>query len=197
MLKRGDTRLSIDLIPFVPVIGATQVQLFQLVTKTLLEQRPVGWVQLLNRFLKRDAMLPDDMMMRMDDEEAGKVHQVGLKIFNWVSDLSWILMPRHEMAIDRDVQLAKESIQVLRQLKALKELVVQDVPAFTMKKISHNQVAIKLQETKKVILYQALFHSTLKHPELMRVFTDIIDYPKWNKANEIPIRQSWIESFEL
>ena len=158
-----------------PVPESNTIQLYQLVTKTLMHERPHGWQKYLDRFLKTDQILPESMA---NVKEASKSH-VCLKILNFEAGQSnFILRPGQILDVE---ELADERLKtVYCNMKALKAHFKADVKSYFLKKVlllpENLEMARDSTQNPEQLLFQ--FFS---HPSLKKVFETHIDYDRWEE----------------
>lgn len=148
-----------------------------MVTKTLLESKPRGWVGHLTKFLGRDALPPD----MMSEEQHNRVRYVGIKILNYVSNPGIIIMPGQEITISNEFEEDKVLRKAYRRLKAVKMVLEVPVPSYTLKKVLNVVVNHKRRAGTSHMDDKDLLKSSLNHPELKRFFDAKIDFEAWIK----------------
>lgn len=177
--------LSLDIVPVFPITGKTRVELFELVARTLMHQKPRGWVSHLKKFLAKDSMPPD--LMKIDPNQQHQVFHEQIKLFNWVSIPAWGIMPAQVMSVSQDLATNVELQEAYRQLKALKVLLDVKVPSYTLKKVL-NIIYEAYKKDQDNLLARNLVFFSLRHPELRRAFSHQIDFDLWQDCTQdIPL----------
>ena len=128
-LKHDGNTISIDIIPMFPSPVRNPVELYNLVTQTLIREQPLGWQKYLQRFLKTDRILPESMPLVKDTAKP----YICLKILSFEGTRgNFILRPGQILEMD---QLQDERLKtVYCCMKALKNIsVLTSNPIFSRK----------------------------------------------------------------
>ena len=176
ILEHDFTLISIDIIPMLPSPVRNPVELYNLVTQTLIREQPVGWQKYLQRFLKTDRILPESIALVKDSAKPF----ICLKILSFEGTSgNFILRPGQILEND---QLQDTTLKtVYCHMKALKDHFRVNIKSYILKKVVLLPGNLEKAKDNTQDEYQLLFHY-LSHPSLKTEFEKHINYPKWKSA---------------
>ena len=126
--------VTADIVPTFPVKANSLMNLFDNVTRTLVDRRPKNWVKYVRSLALQDRILPDEFLAHMEGE-GGKIFDVGMKILHYGQTDNCMTRPGQRMQISdfHDRPILKE---VYCYAKALKTFIGIDVKSFFLKESS-------------------------------------------------------------
>ena len=110
--------LTIDLVPVLPVIETSIMELFTLAIKTLVEDRPPNWLTHTKGIVTQDSILPESYCLKTE-RCATQPIQVGLKLLNYGQEQNFIIRPAQILGITNRIQ-DKKLMDVYSCIKCLK-----------------------------------------------------------------------------
>ena len=85
--------LTMDLLPMLPVEANNVMDLFNSLTKTLLEKRPAGWLSHLRKVVQKERIFPDEIAAALKKESEDGVIEVGIKLLNYGNQDNFVIRP--------------------------------------------------------------------------------------------------------
>ena len=167
--------ITIDIVPIFPVKASSTLELFQNVSRTLLEKRPPFWVKYFNGLVKKDGILPEQFGNNMSDIEDG-IAYVSMKLLHYGTADNFIIRPAQRMRIQ---QFRNKTLRIAYcKLKLMRGLFSADIKSYVFKKILLSPTFEVLHEDD---MSRGLIGMVLVHPEVSPAFADYLDFSHHNK----------------
>ena len=185
--------ITVDLVPVFQV-DEMNLKLFNKVTLSLVNEKPMGWRSYMDALYKRDIILPEAFITQENKE---KPVRVAVKLLNYADDHNYIIRPAQVMAV-HDFMSKDILRQAYLHIKALNVVLGSSVKSYMVKKIlllpefKHFEIAEKqqhLRDKQKTKIWQQLVFDVMQHYELKKHFQTKIDYALWKTSSVIPLKK--------
>ena len=189
--------ITVDIIPVLPLAWPSLNDIFGIVTRTLVTDRPANWLDHMLKFMKQDRLLPEHYE-RMH-EKFERFFYVGIKLLNYGESKNFVIRPGQKFQIEKffaDKENGKELSELALtfcRIKAIRKILGVKVSPYFIKKV------ILTDDIRSKISAQNCccenIYNVLEHPDLKFAFKHMIDYDKWKKCHKkIPIRRDKVTS---
>lgn len=152
-----------DLVPVFPIdYEGTVLDLFSMINKKMIGDRPEGWLDTFNGYVKRDRVIGES-----HDKKDGRNIEVAVKLLHFGPEDNYVIMPGQTLDMEK---LIGEPVlnRTYCFIKALKDVLDLDVKSYFVKKILLRPEFIPVA-LKSVNEYECLYE-VLCHPELRPKF---------------------------
>ena len=183
--KDDKTVVTVDLVPLLPIKANNMLEIFNLVTKSLIKLKPPNWMTFMRKALKQDRIFPEEFNQQYSTENKSGIITVAMKLLHCGKENNFIIRPGQILDVETFKRRPKLK-KVYTYIKCLKTMLKADVSSYEIKKVvlSKEVHSLKLNgPAMKNVL------EILRLPKLKSFFEDKIDFDSWEQ-NVYDLEQS-------
>ncbi len=154
-------------------------EVFNVVTRTLMERKPPNWFSHLKGIIKSDRILPESFQETQNEKAKDDVFEVGLKLLHYGSENNYVIRPAQMLRVvdfSGYPTLCKEVYCIMKYLKTVLKV---DVKSYFLKKVVLRKEIVQMAEKSKRV-EKPLFEA-MTYPAVKKVFESKVDYKQWKK----------------
>lgn len=189
VMKWKQDIVTIDLVPVFPiqVENCTNIaDVFNFVTKSLLEKKPPNWLKHLKGIIRSERILPEAFEEVLNESSSN--FEMGLKLLHYESIQNYIIRPAQMLNVVDFSDYPREIRDIYIMLKYLKEALNINIKSYLLKKIVLRKEFVSSVAQDGNAL--SLFYNVLHYPIIKEAFQHKVDYDNWSREgiSLVPLR---------